>query len=114
MSSSDQKQLDLYAQLMDEVKARFACINHVTHGFTGLPTPVVREFCYLQIRFLCELTALACCRGDPGGGKLHGSCFLVIAAKLISLSLVKLSHRKTRSVECSKVGPKRPSSTRPA
>jgi hypothetical protein len=73
MSSPDKKQLDLYAQLMDEVKARFACVNHLTHGLTGLPTPIVREFCYLQIRFLCELTALACliAHGDITGLKSH-------------------------------------------
>jgi hypothetical protein len=45
---------------MEEVKVRFACVNAATQGRTGLPPPIVRELCYLQIRFLCELVALGC------------------------------------------------------
>jgi len=29
-------------------------------GKTGFPSVIVREFCYLQLRMLCELIALAC------------------------------------------------------
>jgi len=54
------KQHVLYAQLMEEVKIRLSCIEAAVQGRTGFPTPVVREFCYLQLRFLCELIALSC------------------------------------------------------
>jgi hypothetical protein len=54
------KQLDLYANLMDEAKARIHCIDIMIAARTGFPPPIVREFCYLQLRFLCELIALAC------------------------------------------------------
>jgi hypothetical protein len=60
MYATDTKQLSLYASLMDEVKVRFVAVVHATNGRTGLPAPIVREFCHQQIRFLCELTALAC------------------------------------------------------
>lgn len=54
------KQLRLYADLMEEVKARFETINHAANGHTRMGAPFVREFLYLQIRFLCELVALGC------------------------------------------------------
>ncbi|MHB1204443.1 MAG: hypothetical protein ACYCZX_02660 [Rhodospirillaceae bacterium] len=49
-----------YANLMDEVKARIHCIDRAVNGQTQFPAPIVREFCYLQLRFLCELIALSC------------------------------------------------------
>jgi hypothetical protein len=60
MSHPMQKQLTLYANLMEEVKVRFDFINHAAQNRTGLPAPLVREFLYLQIRMLCELIALSC------------------------------------------------------
>jgi hypothetical protein len=69
MSHSELKQLHLYKSLMEEAKVRIACINMATQGRTGLPNPIAREFCYLQIRFLCELVSLAClvAHGDITG-----------------------------------------------
>lgn len=45
---------------MDEVKVRIGSINSAALGRLPLPTPLVREFCYLQLRMLCELIALSC------------------------------------------------------
>jgi hypothetical protein len=45
---------------MDEVKVRIECINSAAQGRMLYPTPIVREFCYLQLRMLCELIALSC------------------------------------------------------
>lgn len=45
---------------MEEVKARAASINTITNSPNGLPSPLVREFCFLQLRMLCELIALGC------------------------------------------------------
>ena len=50
----------LYANLMDEVKVRIDCIGRAVQGETRFPGPIVREFCYGQLRFLCELIALSC------------------------------------------------------
>lgn len=55
-----EKQNELYANLMDEVKVRISSINSAALGRLPLPTPLVREFCYLQLRMLCELIALSC------------------------------------------------------
>jgi hypothetical protein len=50
----------LYADLMDEAKAKFAAIDAAINGRLGLPAALVREFGFLQLRLLCELIALAC------------------------------------------------------
>jgi hypothetical protein len=73
MSQPNQKQLILYANLMEEVKVRFDAINHAAIGRTGLGTPFVREFLYLQMRFLCELVALGClvAHGDISALQSH-------------------------------------------
>jgi hypothetical protein len=61
MMTKDQKALiTLYANLMDEVKVRIDCIDRAVKGQTGFPGPIVREFCYTQLRLLCELIALSC------------------------------------------------------
>lgn len=52
--------LRLYGRLMHEAKARIYCIGVALTGHLDLPTPAIREFCYLQFRMLCELIALAC------------------------------------------------------
>lgn len=57
------KQLDamtLYADVMAEIKVRMTSIVTAAHSKTGLPSPLVREFCFLQLRMVCELIALGC------------------------------------------------------
>jgi hypothetical protein len=54
------KQNQLYANLMDEVKARINVLDSAAVGDMRYPPPFVREFCYLQLRMLCELIALSC------------------------------------------------------
>ncbi len=51
---------DLYANLLAEINFRVAAINHCTTGASGLAPPFVKDFCYLQIRMICELVALGC------------------------------------------------------
>lgn len=50
----------LYANLMTEIKLRTDAFNHCTTGRSGLASPFVKDFCYLQIRMMCELVALGC------------------------------------------------------
>lgn len=68
-----QQDLQLYANLMDEVKARVDAIRTALSGQTQLAVPVVRELSYLQLRMLCELIALAClvAHGDLKSLKAH-------------------------------------------
>jgi hypothetical protein len=56
----EEKLRTLYAYLMDEVKVRIDCLDRAVRGQTGFPTPIVREFCYGQLRLLCELIGLSC------------------------------------------------------
>jgi hypothetical protein len=50
----------LYANLLEEIKLRIDAINHCTLGLSGLASPFIKDFCYLQIRMTCELVGLGC------------------------------------------------------
>ncbi len=52
--------MNIYAKLMVEVKIRMTSIETACSGQTGLPGPLAREFCFLQLRMICELIALGC------------------------------------------------------
>ncbi len=56
----DNAALALYLSVMEEVKARAFSINTATNVPNGLPAPLIREYCFLQLRMLCELIALGC------------------------------------------------------
>ena len=49
-----------YAAISEEINIRVDAINHCALGQSRLPPPFVVEFCYLQIRMICELVALGC------------------------------------------------------
>jgi hypothetical protein len=55
----DQVVVELYSDLMGEVRLRIDAINRGLAGTLGLKGPLVREFCFLQFRMICELIALA-------------------------------------------------------
>lgn len=63
-----QSTMQLYCGLMEEAKLRIAAIEGNLSGKTGLPGQIVRESCYLQLRLLCELIALAAPRFQPASG----------------------------------------------
>jgi len=52
--------INLYANILEEIKHRIAAIDIGTTNRIPVPAPFVREFCYLQIRMICELIALGC------------------------------------------------------
>ncbi len=54
------EQMTIYGHLMFEVKLRAKSTEYAINGHTGLDGWLVREFCFLQLRMMCELTALAC------------------------------------------------------
>jgi hypothetical protein len=59
--SPDQREaIKLYLALMEEVKVRVSVVNETYHNQFGYPAQMVREICYLQFRFLCEMVALGC------------------------------------------------------
>lgn len=49
-----------YADLMEELKVRLQAIEAALAGTTNLSPPFVQDFCYLQLRMIAELIALAC------------------------------------------------------
>jgi hypothetical protein len=65
------KRLELYCRLMEEIKPRLAVMRQIaTMGeLKTLPGRFVLESCYLQLRMICELIALAClvAHGDIAG-----------------------------------------------
>lgn len=50
----------VYTSIMEEAKFRAFSINTLTGSQIALPVPLLREFCFLQLRMLCELIALGC------------------------------------------------------
>ena len=57
----DQKSaIKMYLALMEEAKSRIEIIADTYDNKIGFPARMVREICYLQYRFLCEIIALAC------------------------------------------------------
>jgi hypothetical protein len=50
----------VYGGLMGEAKYRLNWIRYGLTNRTGLPMPMVREYCFLQLRMICELIALGC------------------------------------------------------
>jgi hypothetical protein len=51
---------DLYLSIMEEVKIRAFSLNAATNIPNGIPPPLICEYCFLQLRMLCELIALGC------------------------------------------------------
>jgi len=58
-----QQILHVYKNLMEEVKLRLGVVATLVYAdpaTLGLPSQIVRETCYLQLRMVCELIALGC------------------------------------------------------
>ena len=49
-----------YTDLMQEIKERLYTIEDVLSGRTGLQGPLAHEFCFLQLRIICECISYAC------------------------------------------------------
>jgi hypothetical protein len=50
----------VYAALMEEIKRRVEVIQRAVSGHYSLPSIVALELCYVQLRKVCEVFALAC------------------------------------------------------
>ena len=59
-TQADLNAAQLYTAIMEEAKSRALSINTVTGPGLALPVVLRREFCFLQLRMLCELIALGC------------------------------------------------------
>lgn len=51
---------DLYSAMMEETKLRFVEIQALARGDYKIEGPFVRQYCFLQLRMICELIALGC------------------------------------------------------
>ena len=54
------KARDRYCEIMREIKFRLSAIESAMNGETNLQRILAQEFCFLQLRMICELVALAC------------------------------------------------------
>jgi hypothetical protein len=54
------KQDPRYTDLMQEIKERLYTIEEVLSGRTALHGPLSHEFCFLQLRMICECISYAC------------------------------------------------------
>jgi hypothetical protein len=74
-TAKQQAIVDQYRFLMEELTTRLGWIAVTLGGETGLLGESIREFCFLQLRMICELIGLACltAHGDlVGASKLDG------------------------------------------
>ena len=55
-----QKSCQTYARLMEEIKRRHSVIAEVLNQTIPMPQMAAFEFCYLQLRKICEVFALGC------------------------------------------------------
>jgi len=54
------EKIKMYLALMEEARTRIEVINRIYHNEERFPAQMVREICFLQFRFLCEIVALGC------------------------------------------------------
>lgn len=80
----------LYTNLMEEAKARFACIKAALSGSLALPEALVRDIGFLQLRMLCELIALGCLIAHGDVRERTGNLSKEFAADRIIQHLSKL------------------------
>lgn len=59
-TQADLDAANMYASIMSEAKFRALSINTLTGSDNALPTQLQREYCFLQLRMLCELITLGC------------------------------------------------------
>jgi hypothetical protein len=52
--------MSAYTRLLDEAKVRLHGLSDAINGKTLLPEQLVGDFCYLELRMLCELVAIGC------------------------------------------------------
>src|SRR4051812_23844461 len=71
MTKDQQKAMDRYVAMLEEVKLRYSAIEFSASGLLKLHPVIIREFCYLELRMICELIALGCLttHGDVPGSK---------------------------------------------
>jgi hypothetical protein len=55
-----EKSCRVYARLVEEIKRRQSVIAQVLNGTMTMPQMAAFEFCYLQLRKICEVFALGC------------------------------------------------------
>lgn len=55
-----QKAINAYAVLMDEIRTRMDSIQTFADPKIALPAPTRAEACFLQVRMICEMIALGC------------------------------------------------------
>jgi hypothetical protein len=55
-----EKSCQIYARLMEEIKRRQSVIVQVLNHKIPMPKMTAFEFCYLQLRKICEVFALGC------------------------------------------------------
>ena len=67
----NERSLETYGSLMEEIKLRVEAIDRILAGEVYLRNKIAEELCYLQLRMICEITALSCLiiHGDVKGAQ---------------------------------------------
>lgn len=60
VTKNQQRAMDLYQAMMEEMKLRIDAIEFAASGLLQFHPVINQEFAYLQLRMMCELIALGC------------------------------------------------------
>src|SRR3954462_11096767 len=60
ITKDQQRAMDLYSGLMDEMRMRVETVEFAITGLLKFHPVIIRELSYLQLRMICEMIALGC------------------------------------------------------
>lgn len=84
------KAMEVYRGLLLEIKFRIEAIDHVISGQVRLRGKIAEEFCYLQLRMICEIIAIGCLVIHGELSPLKSDLFKTYKADWIMSELAKL------------------------
>lgn len=60
LSKQQLETMSIYTRLLDEARVRINALTDAIDGKMLLPEQLIADFCYLELRMLCELVAIGC------------------------------------------------------
>ena len=84
------KAIEVYRGLLLEIRFRIEAIDDVISGKVRLRAKIAEEFCYLQLRMICEIIAIGCLVIHGELSSLKSDLFKTYKADWIMSELAKL------------------------
>jgi hypothetical protein len=102
-----QETMTLYCTLMDEIKTRHLFLRTAAAGNLPIHPKIAYEFCFLQLRMICELIAIACvvAHGDldvSQSGKMRNEDRVGVILKILEEAHPRFYPQPSRQVHDTK------------